>query len=105
MKQQKFTRFFPPPKGSGFPPTTNERGLFMKCDMCRRINGHLEACPNHIPPKTNHYCSICGEGIYNGEEYIKNENNDYRHYECFHGIKDLLQWLGYEIKTMENDTF
>ncbi len=44
---------------------------------------------------------ICGEGIYDGEEYIENQNGEYRHYECFYGMKDLLEWLGYNIKTME----
>lgn len=58
-------------------------------------------CPNYIPPKSNHYCSICGEGIYEGEEYIENDNGDIRHYDCFYGTRDLLEWLGYEVKTME----
>lgn len=58
-------------------------------------------CPNYIPPKATHYCSICGEGIYEGEEYIENDAGDYRHYDCFYGMRDLLEWLGYEIKTME----
>ena len=29
MFLQEFTRLLPPPKGSGFPPMTNERSLFM----------------------------------------------------------------------------
>lgn len=76
----------------------------MACEYCRSIGEiHDCRCPNYIPPKTNHYCSICGEGICEGEEYIKNDDGDYRHYECFEGMKDLLGWLGYEIKTMEDD--
>ena len=51
-----------------------------------------------------HYCSSCKEGIYDGEEYIENQNGEYRHYECFHGMKDLLEWLGYRIRTMQNTT-
>lgn len=58
-------------------------------------------CPNYEAPKAIYYCSCCDEGIYDGEEYIENQNGEYRHYECFHGMRDLLQWLGYEIKTME----
>ena len=58
-------------------------------------------CPNYNPPKAEHICSLCDEGIYDGEEYIVNDNGDYRHCDCFYGIKDLLSWLGYEVQTME----
>jgi len=75
----------------------------LRCDICRRTIGHDPRCPNHIPPKADHYCSICGEGIYDGEEYIENGNGEYRHYDCFYGIRELLGWLGYEIKTMEGN--
>lgn len=64
----------------------------------------LPACPNFIPPRALHYCSSCGEGIYDGEEYIENLDGEYRHYECFHGMRELLEWLGYKIKTMQNTT-
>lgn len=71
------------------------------CQYCKQLYCPPR-CPNFIPPKSSHSCSICGEGIYDGEEYIKNDNGEYRHLECFYGIKDLLEWLGYEIKTMDN---
>ena len=54
-----------------------------------------------MPPKTSHYCSICQEGIYNGEEYIENDWGEYAHWECVDYGKDLVRFLGYEIKTME----
>ncbi len=54
-----------------------------------------------MPEKSTRLCSSCGEGICDGEEYIENHNGEYRHYECFHGMRDLLEWLGYEIKIME----
>lgn len=57
-------------------------------------------CPNYTPRKTLHYCSSCGDGICDGEEYIKNLDGEYRYYECFHGMRDLLEWLGFDIKTM-----
>ena len=60
------------------------------------------SCPNYVAPKSYHYCSVCGDGILEGEEYIENENGEYRHWECFDGMRDLLEWLGYEIKTMED---
>ncbi len=58
-------------------------------------------CPNYFSPKAIHYCSSCGDGIYDGEEYIENLNGEYRHYECFNGMRELLEWLGVEIRTME----
>lgn len=54
-----------------------------------------------MPEKSARLCSSCGEGICDGEEYIENQNGEYRHYECFHGMRDLLEWLGYEIKIMD----
>lgn len=72
------------------------------CDLCLQNPCINPRCPNYIPPKTTHYCSVCGEGIYEGEEYIQNDNGEYRHWECFYGMRDLLEWLGYEIRTMEN---
>lgn len=59
-------------------------------------------CPNYIPIRTNHYCSICNEGIYEGEEYIENDDGECIHYECVHGIRSLLEWIGYKIKYMED---
>lgn len=77
--------------------------LKVQCDICGRTIGHDYRCPNYIPQKATHYCSYCGEGIYDGEEYIENQDDEYRHYDCFHGIRDLLEWLGYEVKTMEDN--
>lgn len=71
------------------------------CELCFRNPCHSK-CPNYIPPKANHYCSVCGEGIYPGEEYIVNGDDEYRHYDCFSGMRDLLEWLGYDVKTMED---
>lgn len=71
-----------------------------------REEGHDNRCPLYTPLKATHYCSICGEGIYAGEEYVKNDDGDYRHYDCFHNlttIRELLDWLGYQIKIMEDD--
>lgn len=73
----------------------------MKCDICNRLIRHHSRCPNYIHPKTIRYCSSCGEGIYDGEEYIENQDGKFRHFECFFGMRDLLEWLGYEIKTMD----
>ena len=57
-------------------------------------------CPNYTPKKAKHYCSICEEGILDGEEYIENDNGEYRHYDCFSGINDVVEWLGYDVRIM-----
>lgn len=56
-----------------------------------------------MTPKVKHYCSICGDGIHNEEEYIENDDGEYIHYDCIQGTRQLLNWLGYDIKTMEDD--
>lgn len=71
------------------------------CEICRQIPCHSRY-PNYVPLKTTHYCSICGDGIYDGEDYIENQDGEYIHYECVQGIRQLLEWLGYEVKTMED---
>lgn len=75
----------------------------MSCEYCKRDIGHDKRCPNYVPKKCKHYCSICGDGIHNGEEYLCN-NGEYIHWNCWQSYRDLVKWLGYEIKTMdEND--
>ena len=71
------------------------------CEVCRS-NPCLSRCPNYISPKANHYCSICNEGIYGGEEYIVNDNDDYAHWECVDYARDLAKFLGYDVKKMED---
>ena len=72
------------------------------CEICRNYPCHPR-CPNYIPPKASHYCSICNEGIFNGEEYIENDFGEYAHWDCFSDIKDLLDFLGYRIRIMEDE--
>lgn len=71
------------------------------CSVCMSNPCHVR-CPNYVSPKSIHYCSICSEGIYYGEDFIENQNGDCIHYECVQGIRQLLEWLGYNIKTMED---
>lgn len=72
------------------------------CNECRS-NPCLSRCPNYIAPPTRHYCSICGDGIYDGDKYITNDNGEFSHWYCIDGSDHLLEWLGYELKIMEND--
>lgn len=74
------------------------------CEICRQTPCHPR-CPNYIPPKASHYCSICGDGIYDGEDYIENQDGEYAHYDCLtdETCREIVEWLGGEIKIMEGD--
>lgn len=74
----------------------------MACEYCHGEGLHFSGCPNYLPAKTKYYCSICGEGIQDGEEYIENDD-DYAHIECFDSINELLDWFGCEIRIMEGN--
>lgn len=76
----------------------------MACEYCGITCGeHDYRCPNYIPPRTRHYCSICGECICDGEEYIENYVGDYVHLECICDVEWLIRWLGYEVKIIKNE--
>jgi len=75
------------------------------CEYCHKTIGHDYRCPNYTPPKASHYCSICDDGIYDGEEYIENLDDEYVHYDCLTGLsyRAMIEWLGGEIRTMEEE--
>ena len=73
----------------------------MPCEYCQQYGTHHPRCPLYESPKVSHYCSIGQEGIYNGEEYIVNDDEEYAHWECVDYGRDLAKFLGYEIKEME----
>ena len=75
----------------------------MPCNYCLRDYGHNPRCPLYKENKSSHYCSVCGDGILEGEEYIKNDCGEYAHWECVDYGRDLSRFLGYEIKTMEDE--
>ena len=75
----------------------------MPCNYCLRDYGHNPRCPLYKENKSTHYCSICGDGILEGEEYIENDCGEYAHWECVDYGRDLSRFLGYEIKTMEHE--
>lgn len=70
------------------------------CNICLKDPCDYR-CPNYSPIHTGIYCSECGQEILKCDEYIENDDGDYMHFDCVCGICDLLKWLGYEIKTME----
>ena len=75
----------------------------MPCEYCGRYGSQNPRCPLYEPPKAKHYRSICNEGIYDGEEYIENAYGEYAHWECVDYGRDLAKFLGYKIKTMEDE--
>ena len=75
----------------------------MPCEYCHQYITHHPRCPLCEPPRATHYCSICDEGIYDGEEYIENDDGDYAHWDCVDYKRDLAKFLGYEIKEMDDE--
>ena len=72
------------------------------CKECYR-SVCCPSCPNYIPPKTKYQCAFCDDGIYDGEEYIENDVGEYAHWECVQYMKDLANFLGCEIRIMDDN--
>lgn len=49
-------------------------------------------------------CSLCGDAIEIGEEYIESYNGNFAHVECcsLYGITDTLIFLDIDVKTMDD---
>nr|DAV83516.1 MAG TPA: zinc-ribbon domain protein [Caudoviricetes sp.] len=69
-----------------------------------------QVCRNNIydqicsePTTTNKKCSLCGEYINVSDEYVENYAGDFAHYECVGCSSSVLEWLGYEVRTMEDE--
>ena len=69
------------------------------CEICKQTPC-LSMCPNYAPQKTHCYCSVCNYGSLPGEQYIKNDFDEYAHIDCVNTTKDILNFLKYEINTM-----
>lgn len=70
----------------------------MICEECHMMRCS-PTCPYFIlKKKTNYYCSICGDGIYDGEEYIKNDVGDYAHWECTRSMEYVKKNYDYLIE-------
>ena len=74
----------------------------MACEYCHWTSGHPSSCPNVDEPKYNHYCSICGYGIEEGEEYIVNDDDKYIHFDC-PTMRGLVEFLGHKVQIMRGD--
>ena len=75
----------------------------MPCIYCGQYGTNHPRWPLYIPPKATHYCSICGEGIYDGEEYIVNDDGEYAHWDCVDYGRDLAKFLGYKVREMNEE--
>lgn len=73
------------------------------CEYCHGIGGkHDYRCPLAPEPKFSHYCSICGEGIYDGEEYVENDDGEFVHLDC-PSVRETVEFLGYDVKIMKSE--
>lgn len=72
------------------------------CELCLKTPCD-KRCPNYVPPKARYYCSICEDGIYNGDVYVKNADGEIAHFECIDEmpLTDLIEWFGGDIKYMD----
>ena len=75
----------------------------MICDICHRYPHHPR-CPYYVPTHNYPSCDICGYSILPEEEYIENANGNCAHLDCFQTMRQLLEWLGYDIKEMGDFT-
>lgn len=71
------------------------------CPYCHGVGYHKLGCPEYEPAQSSYVCCECNERINIGDEYIKNDNNEYMHYDCIPEDRQFVEWLGYEIKEME----
>lgn len=72
------------------------------CSICNSFPC-IPRCPNYESPKAKYYCKICKEGIYPYEQYIINWNEEYAHWDCIEGCSELMDFLGCEIKRMNEN--
>lgn len=75
----------------------------MKCEVCGREIGHDIRCPSYIPDKSPYSCSLCNEPINYGDEYVKNFDGDYAHWECVEVSKEVCKWFGGMIGFMSQE--
>ena len=72
------------------------------CDICGSYPC-FRGCPNEDMPVAHYFCEICKEGIYSGDEYLKNDNDEYVHLDCLNDRYEMAEFLGSPISTMYDD--
>lgn len=73
------------------------------CEICGSLWKHHSRCPYYKETRASCYCSVCGQGICNDEEYVRNDNGEYVHYDCIQGIRWLLDWLDRDVEIMDEE--
>lgn len=48
--------------------------------------------------KNNHSCAICNKPIKDKDKFFANGQGEYIHFHCVEGLRQLLCWLGYNVK-------
>lgn len=73
----------------------------MICPYCFS-NPHISGCPNAPKPKHIYTCKCCGEGIVEGEEFVRIDGEFY-HLECLEdvGVKECLELVGVDTEVAE----
>lgn len=74
------------------------------CELCKNYPCISTRCPNYSPIVSYKKCSLCGDAIEIGEEYIESHNGNFAHVECcsLYGITDTLIFLDIDVKTMDD---
>lgn len=73
------------------------------CPFCNGVGRHLVRCPEYVPKQSNYTCKFCKERINIGEPYVDNLMGEYIHYDCITNYEELIQWLGFKVKNMEEE--
>ena len=73
------------------------------CEYCHSYP-HKSGCPNEPEPKKVYTCKNCKEGIQEGEEFARIDE-DFYHLECLEtlGIKEVLELAEIDVETAEVD--
>lgn len=74
------------------------------CDICRQTPCH-PMCPNAEDPEPVLTCSVCGEGLHEGDEYYDGPEGAVCP-SCLHDMDgvEVLQLIGESMKTVERET-
>jgi hypothetical protein len=72
----------------------------MPCEFCGQYIDHNPRCPLYERKESSIKCSICGNEICEGEEYIENEDCKQSHLDCIDTTREMLKFLGQEVKIM-----
>lgn len=73
----------------------------MACTYCNLDFGHHPRCPLYEESKSNLKCTVCGDNIAYGDDYVKNVDGDYAHNDCLTSRYSLITFLGGESGELE----